>query len=46
MYLEDEKLLTITQKNKKSILEALEKINSTFNELNIKVAYINYDRIY
>ncbi|MBU0278790.1 hypothetical protein KMP11_03175 [Gemella sp. zg-570] len=40
MYLEDEKLLTITQKNKKSILEALEKINSTFNELNIKVAYI------
>lgn len=40
MYLEDEKLLDITNKNKKNILVALENINYISNDPNIKVTYI------
>lgn len=40
MYLEDEKILDITKKNKQSILNALERVNSISNDTNIKVTYI------
>lgn len=40
MYIEDEKVLDVTNKNKKLILSALEKINFVSDDKNIKVAYI------